>query len=173
VKPAASDTPPAVLYCLDSGAYAPDGIGGYAWIPANITNWYRDTSAEFAELYGEPLNALAFFHIPFPEFETVWEKGLCVGVKQEEVCSPRLNSGLFTAMYECGDVSGVFVGHDHVNDYDGELHGIRLCYGRGSGYNTYGREGFPRGARVICLREGARGFETWLRLADGSRLLQT
>ena len=51
---------------------------------------------------------------------------------------------------------GTFVGHDHVNDYQGDLHGIRLCYGRGSGFNTYGRAGFLHGARVIRLREERR-----------------
>ena len=42
--------------------------------------------------------------------------------------------------------------------------------GRASGYNTYGREGFPRGARVITLQEGERQFETWLHLDDGTRV---
>lgn len=66
------------------------------------------------------------------------------------------------------DVRGTFVGHDHINDYWGELHGIRLCYGRATGYNTYGKEGFPRGARIIQLTEGEADFQTWLRLDDGS-----
>ena len=52
-------------------------------------------------------------------------------------------------------------------NFEGTLHGIRLCYGRATGYNTYGREGFPRGARLIELREGERAFSTWLRLEGG------
>jgi hypothetical protein len=31
-----------------------------------------------------------------------------------------------------------------------------------------GEEEFARGSRVIRLREGERGFETWIRMADGS-----
>ena len=112
--------------------------------------------------------ALAFFHIPIPEYDEVWDFHNCYGVKYENVCCPRINTGFFAAMHEMGDVMGTFVGHDHVNDFWGELHGIRLCYGRGTGYNTYGRDGFLRGARVIQLSEGKRGFETWLRLANGS-----
>ena len=54
-----------------------------------------------------------------------------------------------------------------IDDFEGTLHGIRLCYGRATGYNTYGREGFPRGARLIELREGERAFSTWLRLEGG------
>ena len=62
---------------------------------------------------------------------------------------------------------GTFVGHDHINDFMGTLHGIQLCYGRATGYNTYGREGMARGARIIRLTKGVRAFETWLRLEGG------
>ena len=71
-----------------------------------------------------------------------------------------------------GDVMGTFVGHEHVNDYEGELHGIRLCYGRSTGYNAYGRKAFLRGARVIQLVKDQREFQTWLRLSDGSQVIQ-
>ena len=70
------------------------------------------------------------------------------------------------------DVMGTYVGHDHINDYEGDLYGIRLCYCRGTGFHTYGREGFPRGARIIQLMEGKRDFRTWQYLADGSTLLR-
>lgn len=36
---------------------------------------------------------------------------------ERKACAPVLNSGLFTAMKEMGDIEGVFVGHDHDNDY--------------------------------------------------------
>jgi hypothetical protein len=79
-----------------------------------------------------------------------------------------VNSGFFAAMVERGDVMGTFAGHDHINDYEGELYGIRLCYGRGSGHSCYGQDGFQRGARVIRLRQDQRGFDTWVRQDDGS-----
>ncbi len=50
----------------------------------------------------------------------------CLGEKNEPVCCPRLNTGLFAALHLAGNVRGVFAGHDHVNDYDGTLHAIRL-----------------------------------------------
>jgi hypothetical protein len=114
------------------------------------------------------VSAFAFFHIPLPEYQEVWDAGVCYGHRFEAVCCPRVNSGLFAAMVEMGDVIGTFVGHDHVNDYWGIRHGIRLCYGRASGYNTYGRERFQRGARIIQMRRGTRQFLSWLRLDDGS-----
>lgn len=157
----------ANLYFFDSGSHSTvPQIQGYDWIRSDQIHWYTEqASKEQAEL-----PALAFFHIPLPEYQQVWECATCYGNKHENVCCARVNSGLFAAMVEMGDVVGTFCGHDHINDYWGELHGIRLCYGRATGYNTYGKEGFHRGARMIRLHEGERAFETWLRLADGTIL---
>src|SRR5690606_23438740 len=105
-----------------------------------------------------------------PEYNEVWDFHVCYGEKHEPICSPIINTGFFAALHEAGDVLGTFVGHDHINDFIGELHGIRLCYGRGSGFNTYGKEGFARGARIIRLHEGVRSFETWLRLEGNVRV---
>ncbi|MBI3462081.1 MAG: metallophosphoesterase family protein [Planctomycetes bacterium] len=150
----------AVIYFLDSGGVAPAGVDGYAWITAEQIQWYRGESrGRF-----ERIPALAFFHIPLPEFDEVWNPQTCVGSKHEEVCCPQINSGFLSALREQGDVKGVFVGHDHLNDFEGTLDGIRLCYGRATGYGSYGRDDFPRGARVIRLREGERAFTTWLSL---------
>ena len=162
------NVPAAVLYFIDSGSYAQTDIGGYDWIKREQIAWYLQESARITAGAGNPLPALAFFHIPIPEYDEVWDFHTCYGVKYENVCAPQVNTGFFAAMHEAGDVMGTFVGHEHVNDFWGDLHGIRLCYGRASGYNTYGREGFPRGARVIVLQEGERQFETWLHLDDGT-----
>ena len=162
------NVPAAVLYFIDSGSYAQTDIGGYDWIRREQIAWYLQESARITAGAGNPLPALAFFHIPIPEYDEVWDFHTCYGVKYENVCAPQVNTGFFAAMHEAGDVMGTFVGHEHINDFWGDLHGIRLCYGRASGYNTYGREGFPRGARVIALQEGERQFETWLHLDDGT-----
>ena len=116
---------------------------------------------------GQPIPSLAFFDIPLPEYQEVWDKSECHGEKREEVSCPRINSGLFSAMVEMGDVMGTFAGHDHGNDYSGEHHGIRLCYGRSSSYIIWDTD-IPIGARVIELQQGSRTFDTWLRLSDGS-----
>ncbi len=172
VASAEGDTPAALLYFIDSGSYAPTDIGGYAWIQPEQIAWYLRESAMFRTTAGQPLPALAFFHIPLPEYEEIWNKYTCYGVKYEDVCAPSVNSGFFAAMHNAGDVLGTFVGHDHINDFCGTLHGIRLCYGRATGYNTYGRADFPRGARVIQLCEGTRQFETWLHLENQSLVYQ-
>ncbi len=148
-----ADKAAALLYFFDSLAYREhEGKKVYDYIQPAQVRWYKETSRGCAEANGgKPLPALAFFHIPLVEYNDVWETGECIGVKQEDVCCSPINSGLFEAMKEQGDVAGVFVGHDHVNDYVGELDGIYLGYGRGSGYTAYGAKGFPRGARVIEL----------------------
>lgn len=161
----------ALLYCLDSGAYAPRHLGRYGWIERSQIAWYLQQSAALQAQHG-PVPALAFFHIPLPEYNEVWDFHTCTGHKFEGICCPQLNSGFFQALAERGEVLGTFVGHDHVNDFCGELHGIRLCYGRASGYGNYGHELFLRGARVIQLHQGERRFTSWLRLVDGSRVAE-
>ncbi|GKU78593.1 metallophosphoesterase family protein [Paenibacillus sp. L3-i20] len=160
----------AALYFLDSGCYSKHThIKGYDWISRDQIDWYSQKSKAFQDRNGgTPLPSLAFFHIPLPEYVDAWEQGDVMGNKHERVCCSEINSGFFAAMAERRDVLGTFVGHDHINDYCGVLHDIKLCYGRATGYNTYGKEGFPHGARVIRLKEGERTFESWLRLEDGS-----
>ncbi len=158
----------ALLYFIDSGSYAPTDIGGYDWIKRDQIEWFLNESSKHTVSAGNHLPALAFFHIPIPEYDEVWDFHTCYGVKYEDVCPPRINTGLFAALHEAGDVIGTFVGHEHINDFWGELHGIRLCYGRATGYNTYGKDGFPRGARVIELKEGQRQFNTWIHLDGGT-----
>jgi 3',5'-cyclic AMP phosphodiesterase CpdA len=163
-----------ILYVLDSNAYPPEkSLGTYDWIHTDQVDWYRRTSRKLAgENGGRPYPALAFFHIPLPEYDQVLAAADAnlAGYRYEKVCCPDINSGFFAAMLECGDVKGTFVGHDHVNDYEATLHGIRLIYGRGSGFNAYGREGFPRGGRVILLEADKDTFATWLRLESGVKV---
>ena len=123
----------AVLYFLDSGAYSPNGVGQYAWITRDQIEWYLRTSRRLAaEHPGGKLPALAFFHIPLPEYDEVWRTAPCRGSRHEPVCAPSLNSG-FRALVEAGDVMGNF-GPRPRQRFEGELHGIRLCYGRASGF---------------------------------------
>ncbi|GIP22539.1 metallophosphoesterase family protein [Paenibacillus sp. J22TS3] len=166
--------PAANLYFLDSGSYSTNpNVPGYDWINQEQINWLTAESGRLGSgREGSKLPALAFFHIPLPEYKEVWDTQICYGHKQEQVCSPAVNSGMFAALLEMGDVIGTFCGHDHINDYMGNLYGISLCYGRASGYNTYGKEGFPRGARLIRLTQDKPGFETWLRLEDGTPIME-
>lgn len=162
----------ALLYVFDSHSYATlKGIKGYGWIKHDQVQWYIDESKKFTEANGgTSLTALSFFHIPLPEFhEAVQNEGsFLIGTRKEKACAPEINTGLFAAMKEAGDVLGVFVGHDHVNDYAVSWKGIMLCYGRFTGGKTvYHDMPGGNGARIIELTEGVRQFRSWIRLKDG------
>jgi hypothetical protein len=160
----------ALLYCFDSHQYSTHKptVDGYGWLAFDQVDWYRKQSDKYtAANHGTPLPALAFFHIPLPEYRAVYyEQGhKLIGAQLENVCSPEINTGMFSAMLEKGDVLGTFVGHDHVNDYIFNYYGIGLTYGRWSGSkNTYGD--LKNGVRLIELTEGVHGFDTWIRLND-------
>lgn len=172
--------PAAALYFLDSGDYAAPAsrVGGYAWIGRDQINWYTKQSHELKMRNGgKPLPALAFFHIPLPEYNEVWDFHVCHGYRHDGYCSsPQVNSGFFTAMVEMGDVMGTFVGHDHGNDFVGELHGIKLCYGRSTRYVSFmdgvRNDRMPVGARVIQLMAGERRFTTWIRDFEGKVVME-
>ena len=69
-------------------------------------------------------------------------------------------------MKEFGDILGVFVGHDHDDDYAVFWKGILLAYGRYTGGDTV-YNNLSNGARVIEMTEGSTNFRTWIRLKDG------
>lgn len=166
----------ALLYCLDSHSYSklPD-VKGYDWLTLDQVSWYRRQSAAYkAKNGGQPLPALAFFHIPLPEFNEAAsdENTILRGTRMEKACAPELNTGMFTAMKEAGDVMGIFVGHDHDNDYAAMWKGILLAYGRFTGGNTEYNH-LSNGARVIVMKEGTRTFTTWIHLKGGEIIDKT
>jgi len=164
VKAADEKTDKWILYFFDSHAYPKDTLlGSYDWIKNDQIQWYRQQSARYTAEHGRALPSVAFFHIPFPEFEIVRNQKNTLGSTFEPVCSPNLNSGLFTSFIEMKDILGVFVGHDHNNDFVGQLDRIWLVYGRKTGYNAAYKEILDRGARVIELHENDRKFDTYIR----------
>ena len=165
----------ALIYGFDShsfnGKYKQTGVSGYDYIFRDQIDWYVRTSRQYtAENGGQALPAVAFFHIPLPEYAYALTDPHVryYGLQNEAICSSPLNSGLFTAMKEQGDVMGVFCGHDHVNDYAANYNGILLAYGRYSGGNTVYNDNKCNGARIIELSEGHRTIHSWIRLSDGS-----
>lgn len=165
IKDKKSKRTKALLYCLDSNAYTDDidnpELGKYDWIKFDQIQWYRKTSENYTERNKNRAHpALAFFHIPLPEYKIVQQMETTVGDKDEKVSSPAINSGMYNAMLEMQDVMGVFVGHDHNNNFIGCLNNICLAYGCKTGFESYGS--FDKGARVIELIQGKRSFTTWI-----------
>ena len=172
VRSADGKSDAAVLYIFDSNSYSPiERVKGYDWIKHDQVAWYIEQSKAFtAQNGGTPLPALAFFHIPLPEmyYATTNQNTYMVGTRKEMVCAPEINTGLASAMLSAGDVMGVFVGHDHVNDYVVDWYGILMGYGRFTGGDTVYHD-IPQGngARVIELTEGSRDIHTWIRIKGG------
>lgn len=161
-----------ILYFLDShedSLLKKEGIAGYDYIHSDQINWYIQTAQNYRKQNKDiPIPALAFFHIPLPEYNQAAssEKAILYGTRREIACSPLLNSGLFSAMKEQGDIMGIFVGHDHDNDYAVNWHDILLAYGRFSGGPTEYTH-LPNGARIIILEEDKRAINTYIRTTTG------
>ncbi len=161
-----------LIYCLDSRSYAlanENGLEGYGWFDKSQINWFAQTNQLWLAKY-QNVQSLLFFHIPLPEYKQAFYEGeFKNGVRMEEECSPKINTGMFSEMLLQGNVLGSFVGHDHNNNYVAQLFKISLCYGYFSGGNSYAD--LPlRGARIILLEENAKTFTTWLRRMDGKVL---
>lgn len=170
LKSANSNDVAALLYFFDSHSYPKDrNLSDYDWIKFDQIAWYREQSKYLTSMHeGQPYPALAFFHIPLPEYEKIKEQPTTIGERSERVCSPQINTGLLSSFVEMKDVMGCFVGHDHNNNYIGIYKNVALAYGQSSGYSGYGKIG--KGARIIELQDGKYGFNTWIRSLDGTFL---
>lgn len=169
----ASGQPIFGIWLIDSNAYAPQEIshqkmGGYGWIQFSQVRWYWDASIALEKRYGRKIPSLMFFHIPLQEQRDAMAAAKSTGEMNEACCCGPVNSGLFSAILERGDVKGVFVGHDHINTMVSDWYGVKLGYSGSIGYGTYGLKGKDdketnrlRGARVFVLREkDPANFET-------------
>lgn len=161
--------PSALIYCIDSNDYQPDQLlGSYDWIHFDQIEWYRDASKGYTRRNdGKPLPALAFFHIPLIEYAEIVDSPSTYGNRLEGAGAPGgLNTGMFASIIEMDDIMGVFVGHDHNNDYVGINKGVALGFGRATGAEAYGD--LERGARMFKLFEDKRKFDTWIATPTGN-----
>jgi len=140
------------LWFFDSGSEGCDGFENtWGCVEPEILNWYDAESKRFKEEHGTDVHHIAFVHIPIPEYaDIISDKEIYGTGLGEEPCCPFVNTGFFDRIKKNGDISAMFVGHDHTNNIGGYLDGIELAYGQKSGYGSYGNE---RGGRVIVLKE--------------------
>ena len=113
--------------------------------------WYYETSRAIEREQGRKVPAVLFMHIPPPEMHEASKHRCDVhlrGIQWEDVACSSLNSGLFRACLERGDVKGIFFGHDHLNDFDVTYMGIRMAYDASLSYHAC-QINELRGGRVI------------------------
>ncbi|KAI5964690.1 DCR2 [Candida pseudojiufengensis] len=181
------------FYFVDSHAYSPNQKvhPGYDWIKENQLMYMREEAASIQddikafekETFTDPDTgmsrtkthlAMAFFHIPIPEFKNV-NKQTFVGEHREGVTSPGYNSGARDVFQEIG-VKAISIGHDHCNDYclldenhttNDDENKIWLCYGGGVGLGGYGGYGgYIRRLRIFNLNTAKGEIKTWKRTED-------
>ena len=141
----AENTVSESLIFMDSGAYLSEEDmatynveNGYDYIKPAQIEWYHKSIIELQTTYGENIKSLLFFHIPLPEYEDAYNEGeVLSGNKLEDVSGSIHNSGMFDAIVEEGSTQAIFVGHDHINDYDALYLGVHCIYNQASGYSTY------------------------------------
>ena len=174
-----------LLYVLDSGGKGEDGV--YQPVTPERIAWFRREREQRFQENDTYLPALAFQHIPLPEYFQVLkrvEKGTKGAVEAfykhegeyyvlpdeaiargdfmyESPAAPDENTGEFDALAEKGDVLALYVGHDHINSFSLPYRGLTLGYTQGCGFHTYG-PGSRRGVRVFTLHEtDLRHYETY------------
>ncbi len=113
--------------------------GKYDYLSEAQVAWYEDlVETDLKE-------SIVFMHIPLRQFmnPTVYD-GVFL---EDKVYAQGKDTGFFDAMVLHDMSKGVFVGHDHLNDFTFLNEGILLAYGRISGYTSYGY--IERGGRHI------------------------
>lgn len=139
------------------------GSTNYDFIKFKQIQWYHNLSEALEKKHGEKIPGLMFFHMALPEHRLVPTNPMqtkMVGERNEEICNSPINSGLFSTILERGDIKGIFVGHDHINDFVGNVYGVMLGFDGAIGYNHYGLESEDprekhriRGARIFTINE--------------------
>ena len=167
------------LWLLDSGSGAQDGSGGYAWVEDDQIEWYERTCDSLTVANGGVVPSNFFQHIPVcEEYRLLKETSIfnpyrvrgqgmfshkfytrgenLQGYLGEGPCVPARNNGQFDSWKKKGDVIAAVFGHDHMNDFQGDVDGILLCQTQCSGFHIWG-DGLRQGVRVIDLDESRPG----------------
>lgn len=171
------------LWMFDSGAYVHNENGdeiGYDCVTENQIKWYRETSDALAEQAGGRVPSLAFQHIIVGDvYDALFaESPIALGEITREFngkiysflpklhnftgflleypCPGVYNHGQFDAMVMHGDVLGIFSGHDHINDFETDLKGIKII-NTPSATQTHYSNAVNNGGRLITIKEN----DTW------------
>lgn len=128
---------------------------GYGMIKENQLKWMDKVINQYHFSYEPMPLGVLFMHIPPYEFSLVNKDDLETyqGTYEEKPCTPPVKSMLFDYINKTNAIKGIFVGHDHYNDFEFYHDNVRLAYGRVSGYYEYGRSGFEKGGRLIRMHK--------------------
>ncbi len=138
------------LVFLDSNMYR-DGwfFSGFDCIREDQTRWCMD-SLEALKNENSALNALAFFHMPLPEFKQAYERMKLgdksvtyhfgsIGEPDDYFGISKYQPDFFERAVENGTIKAMFCGHDHYNTLALTYKGIMMAYGMSIDYLGYKR----------------------------------
>ena len=169
------DTPAFYVWGLDSNRYMRDWIPDFGLdedtrfvLPDHFNDdstdgiplfdqvmWYYNQSVEAERAFGKKIPGVMFLHTPLPEYLQILrnpEECGAVGSLRSHIGCSEINSGLFLACLQRHDMKGIFFGHEHLCDIEGQYCGITMACDAALGYNMSGHDDL-RGGRVIDLFE--------------------
>ena len=141
---------------------------GYEFIAESQIAWYKWAIEGAAKINGGTApESTAVFHIALPEYHEAYLQWLDSGFNpdmgfgemREQVCCPKINSGLFDVMKELGSTKNVLVGHDHINTFSVMYEGIRLTYGLKTGDRCYINDDLNGGTVLTLTDKGITNVE--------------
>ncbi len=141
-----------------------------------VTNWYKKNISDLKRIENKNVPSLLFMHMPLYEYEKaydLYEKNSSEvvyhsGKKRENVYYEE-RTDLFSTILEEGSTKGIFVGHDHLNDFSIEYKDVLLTYGKSIDYITYpniSKSVEQRGATLITIHEDSSFDVTPISLED-------
>lgn len=159
------------IFLFDNGMYNGETqLSGYMEICQSQTDWYEENVRTMSEKIGETISSYVFYHVPGKEYKNAWteyKSGESENVKlvygyaneeNEKISCPSELGTFWDKAKELGSTKAIFCGHDHLNDFSLEYHGIRLTYGKSIDYTAYAFQGIStkteqRGGTILTVKE--------------------
>lgn len=172
------------LFILDSHSYSKGFFRDYDNLHQNQVDWYESEVNRLTEInksHGatDVIKSLMFFHIPLVEYKTAYDEyknngyantdnvryiyGIA-GEPDELICCGVNQDNMFEKILELKSTQGVFVGHDHLNNFSLKYNGgsgdyyVRLTYGLSIDYLAYfgiAKKTAQRGGTIITISPDA------------------
>ncbi|GMQ61771.1 metallophosphoesterase [Vallitalea maricola] len=136
------------LVILDSNMYGEGWFfSGFDCIHKEQTEWCMDELSRLKK-QNENLKALAFFHMPLPEFKDAYEKMKLgdksveynfgsIGESNDYFGISKNNYSFFEKAVDNGIIKGIFCGHDHLNTLSLTYQGVMMTYGMSIDFLAY------------------------------------
>ncbi|MCT4596914.1 MAG: metallophosphoesterase [Vallitalea sp.] len=155
------------LVILDSNMYREGWFySGFDCIHEDQTSWCMQELSELKKQNSD-LTALAFFHMPLPEYKEAYEK-MKLGDRSVQYnfgSISEYNDYFGITKYQCDFfekaldndiIKGMFCGHDHLNTLSLTYKGIMMTYGMSIdflGYKRIKKRYTQRGGTLITIKQ--------------------